>query len=106
MQKVKAIFIGQEKIPLTITSENAVYNSLNYNTNFRKNVQVEYLSNIIVAEKMDLNFRENIITISENVKYDGLEIDMKTDNIKINLITKKIDIYMNNNKKNVEIESK
>ena len=106
MQKVKAIFIGQDKIPIIITSENAVYNSLNYNTNFRKNVQVEYLSNIIVADKMDLNFRENIITISENVKYDGLEIDMKTDNIKINLITKKIDIYMNNNKKNIEIKTK
>ena len=106
MQKVKAIFIGQDKIPIIITSENAVYNSLNYNTNFRKNVKVEYLSNIIVADKMDLNFQENIITISENVKYDGLEIDMKTDNIKINLITKKIDIYMNDNKKNVKIKSK
>ena len=106
MQKVKAIFIGQDKIPIIITSENAVYNSLNYNTNFRKNVKVEYLSNIIVADKMDLNFQENIITISENVKYDGLEIDMKTDNIKINLITKKIDIYMNDNKKNVKTKSK
>ena len=31
---------------------------------------------------------------------------METDNIKINLITKKIDIYMNNNKENVEIETK
>ena len=106
MQKVKAIFIGQDKIPLTITSQTAVYNSLNYNTNFRKKVQAEYMNNIIVADRMDLNFQENIITISENVKYDGLEIDMKTDNIKINLITKKIDIYMNDNKKNVEIESK
>lgn len=106
MQKVKAIFIGQDKIPLTITSDSAVYNSLNYNTNFRKNVQVEYMSNIIVADKMDLNFQENIVTISENVKYDGVEMDMKTDNIKINLITKKIDIYMNDNKKNVEIETK
>lgn len=106
MQKVKAIFIGQDKIPLTITSQTAVYNSLNYNTNFRKKVQAEYMNNIIVADRMDLNFQENIITISENVKYDGLEIDMKTDNIKIDLITKKIDIYMNDNKKNVEIESK
>jgi hypothetical protein len=33
-------------------------------------------------------------------------MDMKTDNIKINLITKKIDIYMNDNKENVEIETK
>ena len=106
MQEVKAIFISEDNIPLTITSETAIYNSLNYNTNFRKNVQVEYLSNIIVADKMDINFQENIITIYENVKYDGLEMNMKTDNIKINLITKKIDIYMNNNKKNVEIESK
>ena len=106
MQKVKATFISEDNIPLTITSETAIYNSLNHNTNFRKNVQVEYLSNIIVADKMDINFQENIITIYENVKYDGLEMNMKTDNIKINLITKKIDIYMNNNSKNVEIETK
>ena len=89
-----------------LNSETAIYNSLNHNTNFRKNVQVEYLSNIIVADKMDINFQENIITIYENVKYDGLEMNMKTDNIKINLITKKIDIYMNNNSNNVEIETK
>ena len=106
MQEVKAIFISEDNIPLTITSETAIYNSLNHNTNFRKNVQVEYLNNIIVADKMDINFQENIITIYENVKYDGLEMNMKTDNIKINLITKKIDIYMNDNKKNVEIETK
>ena len=106
MQKVKAIFISEDKVPLTIISENAIYNSLNHNTNFRKNVQVEYLNNIIVADKMDINFQENIITIYENVKYDGLEMNMKTDNIKINLITKKIDIYMNNNKKNIEIKTK
>ena len=106
MQEVKAIFISEDNIPLTITSETAIYNSLNHNTNFRKNVQVEYLNNIIVADKMDINFQENIITIYENVKYDGLEMDMKTDNIKINLITKKIDIYMNNNSNNVEIETK
>jgi len=106
MQEVKAIFISEDNIPLTITSETAIYNSLNHNTNFRKNVQVEYLSNIIVADKMDINFQENIITIYENVKYDGLEMNMKTDNIKINLITKKIDIYMNNNSNNVEIETK
>ena len=106
MQKVKATFISEDNIPLTITSETAIYNSLNHNTNFRKNVQVEYLNNIIVADKMDINFQENIITIYENVKYDGLEMNMKTDNIKINLITKKIDIYMNNNSNNVEIETK
>ena len=106
MQKVKAVFIDQDKIPITVTSETAVYNSLNYNTSFRKNVKIKYIDNIIVADKMDLNFEDNIIKVFENVKYNGLKIDMKTDNIKINLITKKIDIYMNNNSNNVEIETK
>jgi len=31
---------------------------------------------------------------------------MKTDNIKINLITKKIDIYMSDSAKKVEFETK
>jgi len=106
MQKVKAVFIDQDKIPITVTSETAVYNSLNYNTSFRKNVKIKYIDNIIVADKMDLNFEDNIIKVFENVKYNGLKIDMKTDNIKINLITKKIDIYMSDSAKKVEFETK
>tara|TARA_A100001015_G_C15017220_1_gene726137 strand:- start:1534 stop:2127 length:594 start_codon:yes stop_codon:yes gene_type:complete len=106
MQKVMAILINQENIPLIITSEQAVYNNSNYNTKFSKNVQVEYLRNIITSDKMDFDFNNNLITIYENVEYDGIQGNIVADNIKIDLITKKIEIYMYNKNDNVEVTTK
>ena len=105
MQKVIAIFIDKNNIPLTIISDRAIYNNSNYNTNFKNNVRIEYLDNVILADKMDLNFDKNMITIFDNVNYNGSQGTILTDVIKIDLITKKIDIYMNNTKDNVEIKT-
>ena len=106
MQKVTAIFIDGKNIPLTITSDKAIYNNSNYNTNFSDNIQIEYLNNVILSDKMDLDFNNSVINIFGNVQYDGIQGSVKTDNIKINLITKKIDIYMNKYNKNVEVITK
>ena len=106
MQKVTAIFIDGKNIPLTITSDKAIYNNSNYNTNFSDNIQIEYLNNVILSDKMDLDFNNNVINIFGNVQYDGIQGSVKTDNIKINLITKKIDIYMDKYNKNVEVITK
>ena len=106
MQKVVAIFTDDSSIPLTITADIATYNNSNYNTNFIKNVQVVYINNVILSDKMDLDFQNNMITIYGNVKYDGLEGNIKTDNIKIDLITKNIEIYMDDNKDKVEVNTK
>ena len=46
------------------------------------------------------------MTISDNIIYEGIQGLMKTDNIKIDLISKSIEIFMNNKKDKVEITSK
>ena len=89
MQKVKAMLINQKNIPLIITSDYATYNNSNYNTKFNQNVQIKYLNNIILSDKMDFDFNNNLITIYQNVKYDGIQGNIIADNIKIDLITKK-----------------
>ena len=43
MQKVIAIYIDKNNIPTVITSDKAIYNNSNYNTNFSENIQIEYL---------------------------------------------------------------
>ena len=106
MNKVTAIFIDQTKIPLIIVADEAVYNNFNYNTNFSKNVKITYLDHLIISDKLDINFDKNIISIYENVGYEGLQGTIKADNIKINLITKKIDIYMNDKENKVEVLTK
>ena len=106
MQNVIATFIGKDTIPITIKSDFALYNNSNYNTNFNKNAQIQYKDNIIYSDKIDLNFKDNLIIIYDNVLYDGIHGTMNADNIEINLITKKIDINMNNKKDKVKILKK
>ena len=106
MQKVIAIFVDKTNIPLTITSNKATYNNSNYNTNFMNSVRVNYENNVILADKMDINFEDNLITIYENVNYEGLQGIINADNVKIDLITKKIQIYMDSKEKKVEVISK
>ncbi len=106
MFKVIAIFIDDANIPITITSDEAIYNNSNYNTNFSKNIKIKYLDNIISSDKIDLDFQNNLIIIYENVVYDGLKGSIIADNIKINLITKKIQIYMEGSDNKVKISTK
>ena len=90
MQNVVAIFIDENNVPLIIKSENAIFNNTTYNTNFSNNVKIRYLDNIIDSNKLDLNFSENIVTIYDNVIYEGLNGVLKTDNVKIHLVTKNV----------------
>ena len=106
MQNVVAVFIDKNNIPIIIKAKKALFNNSTYNTQFDQNVEITYLDNLINSDELDLNFNENIASIYNNVVYEGNNGKIKTDNIKINLITKKIDIFMNTKKDKVKIISK
>tara|TARA_B100000424_G_C22856748_1_gene456711 strand:+ start:453 stop:1031 length:579 start_codon:yes stop_codon:yes gene_type:complete len=106
MQFVTAIFNDKDGIPLIITSKNASYNNLNYNTSFSNSVKVIYLNNVLLSEKLDINFNKNIIKIYENVVYEGLQGTVKADNVKLNLMSKNMEIFMQNDNEKIEISSK
>ena len=103
MREVIAKFIDKNNFSLTIKSYEALYDNSNYNTKFRKNVQIEYMNNKIFSDKVDINFQDNTVRIFGNVKYDGIQGKINSDNIMIDLITKKVDIYMDNDHDNVQI---
>ena len=103
MQIVTAIIKDENKIPLIIKSKFAEYNNFNYNTKFRENVSVEYLNHKIFSDKIDLSFENNVAKIFENVRYVGSDGTIISDNIEINLLTKKVDIFMDNKNDKVEV---
>ena len=104
MTKVEAIFLDKDKQALKVISDFAVYNKFDNETYFEKNVIIRYQSHNIFSDKMLINLKNNMAKIFNSVRYQGPNIELKADQISLNLITKKIDIYMNNNLDNVEIE--
>ena len=106
MQKVVAIFIDREGSQLKIISNKAKYNNSSYNTIFENDVKIVYMDHLIESEKLFLDFEKNFVIISDNIVYEGLQGLAKADNIEINLITKNINIFMNNNEEKIEINSK
>ena len=64
---------------------------------------MEYMDHKIYSDKIDLSFENNIAKIFENVRYVGAYGTIKSDNIEVNLLTKKVDIFMNNENENVEV---
>ena len=84
----------------------ASFNSSNYDTFFRENIEIQYEDHIVKSDKIDFNFVGNTILIYENVIYTSLKEQIITDNIKINLITKNVQFYMNDQNEKIKIISK
>jgi hypothetical protein len=105
MENVIATFTDKNNKIIYITSDSAKFSSVNYNTFFRENIKIRYEENTINSNKLDFNFNESSILIYEDVIYSGLNGIMQTDNIKMNLITKKIEIFMNSSRNKVKIIS-
>ena len=107
MKKVIAKLINQKfSSILIITADNAIYNNSTFNTFFEKNVKIEYLDHVILSEKLDVNFKKNIVSVYDNVVYESLDGNLVADNIIINLSTRDVDIFMNNSKEKVQISTK
>ena len=89
-----------------IFSKTANYNKINNNTIFKKKVNVKYGNQKINSETLDLNFKNQIIEILENVYYVNENTKIKADKVEIDLVDKKLKISMINKKDKVNITSK
>ena len=91
---------------IKITSDYGKYNTINYDTIFSKNVEMNYLENQINSEYLDFSIKRNTMIISKNVIYNNLENVMTADVVEINIETKDTKIFMYEDKKKVNIKSK
>ena len=106
MTNVEAIITNKENALTIINSDIANYESISHNTIFENNVQIKYLDYIIQCDKIFLNFIDQSIIIEDNIKYNnGLEY-ISADLVKINLLTKKIEIFMKNTNNKIQVYKK
>ena len=103
MEGVIATFTDNQNRKVIITSDKASFNSSTFDTKFRDNIKILYENHKITSDKINFDFKKNNILIFQNVIYTGLKEEINTDNIKINLITKDVQFYMNSEKDNVKI---
>lgn len=103
MEKVKAIIINKNMASIEIISDIARYNSSSYETIFRDNVNIKYMTNKISSNQMKFDFDKNLIKIYENVEYKGVLGHLFADNLDINLLMNTFNIYMNDEKKKIKI---
>ena len=103
MEGVIATFIDNQNRKVIITSDKASFNSSTYDTKFRDNIKILYENHKITSDKINFDFKQNNILIFQNVIYTSLKDEINTDNIKLNLITKDVQFYMNSEKDNVKI---
>ena len=88
---------------LTITSNKAIFNNENLETNFSKNIELKYLNHYISGENLNLLFKQNLITMENQVVYKNLDTKLIADRIVIDLITKNSKIFMENDNKKIKI---
>ena len=89
-----------------ITSNFAQYNIQSYDTIFSENVVVNYSENKITGENLDFSLVNNLMTISENVIYTNSENILKADVAEMDIKSKDIKIFMYENYKKINIQSK
>ena len=106
MEEVSATIELKGLSPINFWSDEAIYNNINYTTEFYKNVLMIYMDHDIKSDNLSLDFDQNLATISNNVFYKNSNSSLKADRIRINLLTKDTKIYMDDKLKKIKIMTK
>ena len=88
-----------KKDTIYLSSDFAKYNTLTLDTNFNKDVVLEYTGHKINSENIDLSFEENFAWIYNNVVYKSSINKLFADRLEIDLLTKDSKIFMYDDKK-------
>ena len=90
---VARIFLLDGRV-IEIFADKAIYNTINYNTEFVGNVHVVEDETKITSNNLNFIFDKNLITIYNDVEYKGYNKFLTADKVDINLLNHKVNIYM------------
>ena len=103
MTDVSAVINMGNTEPIYIKADFADYNTKNYDTFFKGNIFLNYLTHQINGDKLNLLFKTNLVTISDNLIYTNIDTVLYADKFEIDLITKDNKIFMKDKSKKIKI---
>lgn len=106
LKQVTAIINFENSSPVKISSDKALYDNVNYDTEFEGNVIVSYINHTITSDNLNLYFKKDIADIFNNVVYKNLNTTLQADKIEIDLLTKNSNIYMDNSFQKIKVINK
>jgi len=99
MEQILCNFYFKDGTNLTIVSDYGTYNNVTDDMEFKENVKMNYLKNILFSEKANFFNVKNELLIEGNVKTKSPEGELQADKLDFNLDSKKLKISMYNDKK-------
>jgi len=103
MEDVSAFINMNNSEPIFIKSDFAEYNNKNYDTFFKDNIFLSHLTHQITGEKLNLLFKTNLVTMSDNLIYKNIDTILYADKFEMNLITKNNKIFMKDKSEKIKI---
>jgi len=103
MEDVNAIINMNNSEPVFIKADFADYNNKNYDTFFKKNIFLNHLTHQISGEKLNLLFKTNLVTMSDNLIYKTIDTKLYADKFEMNLVTKDNKIFMKDKSQKIKI---
>ena len=105
LTSIKASIELKDYNSINISSKFGKYNIDNFDTIFSKNVIIEYLDNIIIGEYLEFSLSKSLMTISRNVVFKNDKSSLKADVIEVDIKTNDIKISMYEENKKINIKS-
>ena len=105
LTSIKAVIELNDYNSIDISSNFGKYNINNFDTIFSKNVIIEYLDNIIIGEYLEFSLSKSLMTISRNVVFKNDKSSLKADVIEVDIKTNDIKISMYEENKKINIKS-
>ena len=103
MEDVNAIITMNNSPPIIIRSDFADYNNKSYDTFFKDNISLNYSIHRVTAGKLDLLFKKNLVTMSDNLIYKNNDTILYADKFEMDLITKNNKIFMEDKSNKIKI---
>ena len=103
MEEVSAIINMNNSEPILIKADFADYNNKSYDTLFKDNIFLNHLTHQVSGDKLNLLFKTNLVTMSDNLIYKNIDTMLYADKFEMNLITKDNKIFMKDKSKKIKI---